>query len=60
MKINSEIEQITAVNVNFEVMSKASLKIKKISCFKEFLKEGLKFKTLKPAIALGEKVYVKL
>ncbi len=46
--------------MNFEVLSKSSLKIKKVSSFKELLKEGLKIKGLRPALAMGDKVFVKL
>jgi hypothetical protein len=60
MRISPEVEQIQVPNVNFEVLSKSSLKIKKVTCFKELLKDGLKLKGLKPAIAIGDKVYVKI
>jgi hypothetical protein len=54
MRISTEVEQIQVPNVNLEVLSKSSLKIKKVTCFKELLKDGLKLKGLKPAIAIGD------
>jgi hypothetical protein len=48
------------VNINIEIMSKSSLKIKKISSIADLLKEGLKLKNLRKAIAVGDKVFVKL
>lgn len=41
-------------------MSKSSLKIKKISSFAEMLNNGIKIGNLRKAVAVGDKVYVKV
>jgi|JI6StandDraft_1071083.scaffolds.fasta_scaffold1753150_1 hypothetical protein len=58
MKIISNIELIQPLNHSIEIKSVDSIKIKKISNFADFLKDGVKLKNLKKAVIIEEKVYV--
>lgn len=60
MKVSTEQESLSIQTLNFEVMSKSSLKIKKISSFAEMLNNGIKIGNLRKAVAVGDKVYVKV
>lgn len=53
MKIISNIELIQPLNHSIEIKSVDSIKIKKISNFADFLKDGVKLKNLKKAVIIG-------